>query len=98
MEKHREAQLRQMLDQVLLVGCGAVRWDELYLWLGVRRMTKGPWRVIRDMWVDLCQEQGHSKPIKLRLVTPDSPAQSMAIFRREQAPGEKFDDVSILAE
>ncbi|HDR8994531.1 TPA: hypothetical protein QDB01_000408 [Burkholderia vietnamiensis] len=88
MERHREAQLRQALDQVWLTGSVVIRWDEFYLWTGVQRIAKKPWREVHRIWEELCTEFGY-ETLPLEVVTKDN----VVVFRRKWDTEEK---VSIL--
>ncbi|MGT2493770.1 hypothetical protein ACU4GD_32875 [Cupriavidus basilensis] len=46
-----------------LVGSKAIRWDEFYLWTGVQRIAKKPWRDVYRIWEELCQEQGYDEAL-----------------------------------
>ncbi|WP_149137279.1 primase-like DNA-binding domain-containing protein [Cupriavidus campinensis] len=85
MERHREAQLRQALDEVWLVGSKAIRWDEFYLWTGVQRIAKKPWRDVYRIWEELCQEQGYDEALPLTVLSKDF----AVIFRRDSFEEEK---------
>ncbi|BDB29447.1 hypothetical protein Tamer19_06840 [Cupriavidus sp. TA19] len=85
MERHREAQLRQVLDEVWLVGSKAIRWDEFYLWTGVQRIAKKPWRDVYRIWEELCQEQGCDEALPLTVLSKDF----AVIFRRDAFEEEK---------
>ncbi|MEW6343153.1 MAG: hypothetical protein AB1704_21040 [Pseudomonadota bacterium] len=97
MQRHHEAQLRQLFDEVFLVGTATVPWDQLYMWLGVKRMTKGPWRELHQLWAELCDSQGFTKPLDLILVSQQGPTQSRAIFRRRLHKSEVISLVADLA-
>ncbi|WP_109476639.1 hypothetical protein [Paraburkholderia sp. C35] len=84
MERHREAQLRQALDQVWLTGSVIVRWDEFYLWTGVQRLAKKPWREVHRIWEELCTEWGY-KTLPLEIVSKDH----FVVFRRKWDADEK---------
>jgi hypothetical protein len=84
MERHRELLLRQAMDLVWLTGSVAVRWDEFYLWTGVQRIAKKPWRVVHQVWEELCMEQGYDKALPLTVLSLDH----AVVFRREPFPTE----------
>ncbi|KWU26410.1 hypothetical protein [Burkholderia cenocepacia] len=79
MERHREIQLRQALDTLWRVGSVDIRWDEFYLWTGVQRIAKKPWRVVFQLWEELCVEQGYAEALPLTVLSLDH----AVVFRRE---------------
>lgn len=84
MERHREVQLRQALDQVWLTGSVLIRWDEFYLWTGVQRIAKKPWRDVYRLWEELCTEYDY-EVLDLEVVQKDN----FVVFRRKWDKGEK---------
>lgn len=92
MEKHREAQLRQALDEVWLTGSSTIRWDEFYLWTGVQRIAKKPWRVVYRTWEELCVEQGYEEALPLQVISLDF----AVVFRREPLENEKVESLEDL--
>ncbi|MGF6539387.1 hypothetical protein [Paraburkholderia youngii] len=92
MEKHRDALLRQALDEVWLTGSTTIRWDQFYQWTGVQRIAKKPWRVIYGLWEELCQEQGYEEALPLTVISLDF----AVIFRREPRPGERVNSLDEL--
>jgi hypothetical protein len=84
MERHREALLRQAMDEVWLTGSTAIRWDEFYLWTGVQRIAKKPWRVVHRLWAALCQEQGLDESLPLTVIS----LEHAVVFRRDPVDAE----------
>lgn len=91
MERHREALLRQALDQVWLTGSVVVRWDEFYLWTGVQRIAKKPWRDVHRLWEELCTEHNY-KTLPLEVVQKDN----FVVFRRKWDAEEKVSQLEDL--
>lgn len=94
MERHREMQLRQALDQVWLTGSTVVRWDEFYLWTGVKRIAKKPWRDVLQVWEELCLEQGCEEAFPLTVMSLDF----AVVFRREPFESEGVSSLEELAD
>lgn len=91
MERHREAQLRQALDQVWLTGSVLIRWDEFYLWTGVQRIAKKPWRDVYRLWEELCTEY-NCKTLPLEVAQKDN----FVVFRRKWDAEEKANQLEDL--
>lgn len=92
MERHRELQLQQLLDEVWLVGSTAIRWDQFYLMLGVQRIAKKPWREVQKLWEELCLERGFDEALPLTVMSLDF----AVVFRRPPFEFEKVNDISDL--
>lgn len=92
MERHREVQLRQALDKVWLTGSVDVRWDEFYLWTGVQRIAKKPWRTVFQLWEELCLEQGFEEALPLTVLSLDH----AVVFRREPRSNENVNSLADL--
>lgn len=92
MERHRQQHLRQALDQVWLTGSTAIRWDEFYLWTGVQRIAKKPWREVYAIWEELCQEQGYDSALPLTVLSKEF----AVVFRREPFENERVSSLDEL--
>lgn len=79
MERHRLHHLRRALDEVWLTGSTTVRWDEFYLWTGVQRIAKKPWREVHTIWEELCLEQGYEEALPLTVLHKEF----AVVFRRD---------------
>lgn len=94
MEYHHEVSLKQALDQLWLTGSTTIRWDEFYLWTGVQRITKKPWRIIQRMWEELCQSHGLPKAMALTVIGHPH----LLVLRRELSREENVQRLEDLAE
>ncbi|THJ45677.1 hypothetical protein E9536_40765 [Burkholderia sp. LS-044] len=92
MERHRELLLQQAMDTVWLTGSVAIRWDEFYLWTGVQRIAKKPWRVVYQVWEELCAEQGYDNALPLSVLSLDH----AVVFRREPFENERVNSLENL--
>jgi hypothetical protein len=91
MERHHEMQLRQALDQVWVTGSVLIRWDQFYLWTGVRRIAKKPWRDIYRLWEELCSAW-EINTIELEVMSHDN----FVVLRRPWDPEERVSKMSDL--
>ncbi|KWA84144.1 hypothetical protein WL29_22535 [Burkholderia ubonensis] len=71
--------MRQALDEVWLTGSTTIRWDEFYLWTGVQRIAKKPWRDVHAIWEELCIEQGYEAALPLTVLNKEF----AVVLRRE---------------
>lgn len=62
MQKHHEAELMTTLDELYLRGATSIRWEKLYLWFNVDRLSKNAYRQIMEKWEELTVEVYGAKP------------------------------------
>ncbi len=72
MQKRHEDQLGLRLDTLYITGITSITWQELYLWYGVDKIRKAPYRDIQDRWERLLEENGIENTSDLQgVVLPD---------------------------
>jgi len=54
MLRRYEDSLDLLLDRLFLDGAASVRWDDVYVWFGAERLSKGAYREMLKRWEDLC--------------------------------------------
>ena len=57
MERRHEDQLYTRLDQLYLNGIAFITWDELRLWYQMDRLSKTPFRDLKNRWHELLESK-----------------------------------------
>ncbi len=68
MQKRHEDLLGLRLDTLYITGITSITWQELYLWYGVDKIRKAPYRDIQDRWERLLEENGIENTSDLQAV------------------------------
>ncbi len=58
MLKRHENQVWARLDELYANGTTFIGWGELYHWYGVERISKTPWRDLKQRWDELLEDKG----------------------------------------
>lgn len=71
MRRYAGFELARAIATLYMTGAFNARWDELYLWCGVQRVSKAPYRELQQRWIEICEANGYKgKAIpEVRLMT-----------------------------